>query len=105
MNKNMLNGYIDACEMSKETEEDIKYPGRKSKICMSQELLEERKTNAERLKQEVEAWMGTIPIRMQRIIQYKYFEGRTWEQTAAKISLKASGESIRKEFERFMKNN
>ena len=49
--------------------------------------------------------MLTIPIRMQRIIRYKIFEELTWEQTAAKIGRKATGESAKKEFQRFMEKN
>lgn len=37
-------------------------------------ILEGRKANAEKLKTKVEAWMNTIPMRMQRIIRLKHFE-------------------------------
>lgn len=70
---------------------------------LEEKLLEKRKENAEKIKRRVEEWMPTIPARMQRIIKYKIFEERTWEETAAKIGKKATGEGIRKEFERFMK--
>lgn len=70
-----------------------------------EKLLEERKENAEKIKTEVEVWINTIPVRMQRIIRYKFFEGLTWEQTASKIWGKATGESIKKEYQRFMKEN
>ena len=67
-------------------------------------LLEQRRENAEKIKRQVEEWMLTIPIRMQRIIRYKIFEEMTWEQTAAKIGRKATGDSVRMEFERFMRD-
>ena len=67
-------------------------------------LLEQRRENAEKIKRQVEEWMLTIPIRMQRIIRYKVFEEMTWEQTAAKIGRKATGDSVRMEFERFMRD-
>lgn len=70
-----------------------------------EKLLEERKNNAEKIKTEVEAWMNTISMRMQRIIRYKFFEGLSWEQAASKIGGKATGESIKKEYQRFMKEN
>ena len=70
---------------------------------MEEKLLEERKANAEHLKQDVEAWMNTIPSRMQRIIRYKIFQNMTWEQVAAKIGRKATGDSLRMEYDRFMK--
>ena len=46
--------------------------------------------------------MLKIPVRMQRIIKYKIFEDMTWEQTAARIGRKATGDNLRKEFDRFM---
>lgn len=67
------------------------------------ELLKQRKVNAERIKIQAEGWMSTIPARMQRIIRYKFFDGDTWEQVAKKLGRKASGESVRKEFEIFLK--
>lgn len=70
---------------------------------MNEKMLEERKANAEQLKVDVEQWMNTIPNRMQRIIRYKIFEGLTWEQVAKRLGRKATGESVRKEYENFMK--
>ena len=64
--------------------------------------LEERKQKAEELKLEVERWLNTIPNRMQRIIRYKIFEGMTWEQVAVRIGRKATGDSVRKEYQRFV---
>lgn len=66
-------------------------------------LLLERKHRAEQLKSEIEKWMNTIPSRMQRIIRMKYFEKKTWEQVADKMGEDSTGESIRKEFDRFMR--
>lgn len=75
-----------------------------SRLRQQEKILEERMAAAEKLKQQVEEWLNTISNRMQRIIRYKVFEGKTWEQVAAKIGRKATGEGIRKEYERFMKN-
>ena len=47
--------------------------------------------------------MDTIPARMQRIIRMKYFEKKTWEQVADKMGTDTTGESLRKEFDRFMR--
>lgn len=66
------------------------------------ELLEERKLQAEKMKAKIDKWMKTIPARMQRIIRMKYFERRTWEEVAYKINENMSGETIRKEFYRFL---
>jgi hypothetical protein len=140
MDKKILNNYIDACALVKETEKDIRRLKKKRKtviqtnvkgsnpsfpyqeqhfkvqgttftyqddgnLRMEEKLLEQRKENAEKIKKQVEEWMPTIPIRMQRIIRYKIFEEMTWEQTAAKIGRKATGESVKKEFQRFMEKS
>ncbi len=140
MDKKILNDYIDACELIKETEKDIRRLKKKRKtviqtnvkgsnprfpyqeqhfnvqgttftyqddgnLRLEEKLLEQRREKAEEIKRKVEEWMLTIPIRMQRIIRYKVFEEMTWEQTAAKIGRKATGEGVRKEFERFMEEN
>lgn len=68
-------------------------------------LLEERKARAEEIKVQVEAWLNTIPQRMQRIIKYKIFEGYTWADVAKKIGGKATENGVKKEFERFMREN
>lgn len=140
MNKAILDEYIDACELIKETEKDIaRLQRRKQTIVtgnvkgsmhdfpyaethfkvsgtahtyaddkqlrMVEKLLKERKAKAEVLKAEVEAWMNTIPMRMQRIIRYRFFENLRWEQVAAKMDKRATGDSIRMEFQRFMREN
>lgn len=136
MDKRILNDYIDACALVKETEEDIRRLKKKKKtviqtnvkgskpsfpyqaqhfkvqgtaftylddssLRMEEKLLVQRKESAEKIKRQVEEWMLTIPIRMQRIIRYKIFEERTWERVATLLHAR-SGESVRKEFERFM---
>ena len=138
MNKDILSDYIDACELVKETEADIKKLQKKRKtvvqtnvkgsnpewpyqeqhfhiagtaftyvddgqLRMEERLLEERKANAEKVKREVEAWMIHIPNRMQRIIRYKFFEGENWEKVADRLGRKATGDSVRMEFERFFR--
>ena len=138
MDKKILNDYIDACRLIKETEADICRLKKKRKtviqtnvkgsnprfpyqeqhfrvqgtaftyqddgnLRLEEMLLEQRRENAEKIKRQVEEWMLTIPIRMQRIIRYKIFEERTWEQTAVKIGRKATGDSVRMEFNNFMK--
>jgi DNA-directed RNA polymerase specialized sigma24 family protein len=140
MNKNILSQYIDACELIKETEEEIKKLNRKKKTVIQtnvsgsnpefpynpqhfkvqgttfsirddsqlryqQKILEERRKQAEQLKIKVEGWLNTIPPRMQRIIIYKAFEELTWQQVAEKMGRKATEESVKKEFQRFFKEN
>lgn len=138
MDKTILQEYIDACELIRETEEDIRrlrrkkqtviqtnvkgsnpeFPyqeqhfrvqgtaltyGEDSQLRTEEKLLEERKARAEEVKRQVEEWMLTIPMRMQRIIRWNIFEKNTWEEAAVRLGGTATGESVRKEFERFMK--
>ena len=140
MDKNILSQYIDACELIRETEEEIKKLNRQKKTVIQtnvsgsnpefpynpqhfkiqgttfnyaddsqlryqKKILEERKSQAEQLKTNVEEWLNTIPPRMQRIIKYKVFEELTWQQVAGKMGRKATEESIKKEFQRFFKEN
>lgn len=72
------------------------------RLRVHESVLEERRQKAEDLKQLVEKWLNTIPNRMQRIIQYKVFEGMTWEQVATRLGRKATGDSVRMEFNNFM---
>lgn len=67
------------------------------------DMLAAQRDSAEELKQEVEEWMSTIPFRMRRIVKCRFFDGMSWEDTAMTISKKRSGESVKKEFQRFMK--
>lgn len=139
MDKRILYDYIDACELIKETEAEIRKLRKKKKTIVrtsvsgsnpefpynpqhfeiegttfthkddsnlreEEKILEERKKNAEKIKLEVERWMNTIPNRMQRIIEYKIFKELTWQQVAQKMGRKVTGDSIRMEFNNFMKN-
>lgn len=83
----------------------IPYDGQEQKKLDQQEaLLKKRKAAAEVIKLQVEEWMETIPMRMQRIIRYKIFEGMTWKEVAEKMGRKNTENGIKKEFERFMKS-
>lgn len=66
-------------------------------------ILEERKAAAEAIKLQVEEWLVTVPLRMQRIIRYKVFEGMTWAQVAQRMGRKNTENGLKKEFERFMR--
>jgi len=68
-----------------------------------EQFLKEQKAAAEKLKRDVEAWMKTIPIRMQRIIRAKVFEGLSWKDVAARMGRNTTPESVRKEYGNFMK--
>lgn len=138
MEKHILSQYIDACELIKETEEDIIKLKKQRKVPVQdsvkgsmhefpyaaqqfhiegisyssiehpsyleqeEELLKRRKKEAERIKLQVEAWMNTIPQRMQRIIRMKFFEEKTWGEVAMRMGRKATADSVRMEFNNFM---
>lgn len=138
MDKQILEQYIDACELIKDTKEEIKkLRKRRSQIQQDsvkgsshefpytlqtyhleglgyvavknpdeldrmEELLSEQIRRAEQIKRQVEVWLLTISPRMQRIIRYKFFEELTWGQVAIRMGRKATADSVRMEFERFM---
>ena len=138
MDKKILEEYIDACELIKESEAELKqlrirgekvvrdsvkasmhdYPYAETRVHLEgieykfqdrlqkhrlEKILEERKEKAEKVKEQVEEFMNSIPLRMQRIIKYKYFEGLSWEDVAKKMGSNYTGEGIRKEVYRFLK--
>lgn len=140
MDKKILEDYIDACEVIKDTEAEIKKLKRKKstiiqtnvkgsnpdwpyqeqhftiqgttftysddgQLRMEEQLLERQKKKAEKLKVCVEEWLVTIPFRMQRIIRYKIFQEMTWEEAAKRMGRKCTGEGVKKEYQRFMKEN
>ena len=66
-------------------------------------VLRERLRRAEEIKRQVEAWMLTIPQRMQRIIRYRIFEELPWGEVAIKMGRRATADSVRMEYTNFMK--
>lgn len=134
MNRNIFKDYIDACELEKELEERIRdlehkgivhdvvsgsnpaHPyqaqhfhteGKISQTALEAEWnnLKRQKEKVKQIRQQAEEIIEKAPVRIQRIIRYKYFDKLSWEEIADKIRHGASGESIRKEFQRFLKNN
>ena len=73
-----------------------------AQLRIEEKLLEERKAQSEEIKLQVEQWMNGIPVRMQRIIRYKFFEGMSWEQVAVRMGRKSTEGSVKMEFQRFM---
>ena len=73
-------------------------------IKSNEHILEVQRKEAQELKIQVEAWMKKIPFRMRRIIKHKVFEGKSWGEVASLMGRKCTKESVRKEFESFMKS-
>ena len=69
------------------------------------ERLRERIKRAEQIKRQVEKWMLAIPQRMQRIIRYRVFEELPWNEVAIRMGRKATADSVKKEYQRFMGEN
>lgn len=65
-------------------------------------ILQERLQRAEEIKRQVEAWMLTIPQRMQRIIRYRVFEEMTWAEVAQRMGRRATEAGVKMEYMRFM---
>lgn len=136
MDKSILRDYIDACELIRETEQDIcskrkteivhdkvkgsnpEFPYQPQSFNISgcvetdlsiegekseEEFLEDLKANAQNIKLQVQKWMPTTPIWLQRVIRYKLFQGKTWDEVSAKMGEGKSGDSYRMRFERYMK--
>ncbi len=74
-----------------------------SKLKIEEKILDQRKADAKKIKIQVEEWINTIPQRMQRIIKYKVFENLTWQQVAQRMGRDATKDSVRMEFNNFMK--
>lgn len=134
--KSILEAYVDACALVKETEEDLQrmrkrelvlgrvkgsnpdfpYQARSFKVSgvvetiiergasleHEMELLRQRMENAEKMKIKAEAVIVGASMRIQRIIRYRIFENMTWEEVAVKMGGKATAESVRKEYQRFV---
>lgn len=140
MDKQILQDYIDACALIRETEADIRALRKKrktiiqtnvkgsnpefpyqeqhfkiqgmaftyrddSRLRMEEELLNQRKIRAEEIKTQVEQWMLTVPVRMQRIIRFRCFQRMSWDEVAVQMGGKKTGDAWRKEFESFLKEN
>ena len=74
-----------------------------SHLRYEEKALAQRKARAEEVKHQVDEWLLTVPIRMQRIIRYRYLEGMTWEQVAARMGRRATADSVRMELNNFLK--
>lgn len=128
--------YIDACELIKETEEDIRklrkkeivqdkvsgsnpeFPYQPQSFSLSgavekslndrelekeKRLLQQRKENAKQIKAKAEEIINRAPVRMQRIIRYKFFERLIWEQVAIKMGEGKTADAYRKELSYYLK--
>lgn len=71
-------------------------------IARLKNALRERRDLAKKLRIEVEEWMNQAPFRIQRIVQMKYFEGKTWDVVSAQLGC-MSPDAARMELNRYLK--
>ena len=103
MDKRVLEEYIDACEVIKDTEEEIRKLESKKRITANETVSgsnPEFPYNPQHFKIQ-----GSIPFLMQRIIKYKIFEDMTWHQVADRMGRKVTEASVKMEFKRFFEKN
>ena len=100
--KQVLNDYVDACELVRETEEDIEELEQKHTAVTSDKVKgsmnEHPYTNRVRL-QALEV-INQAPIRIQRIIRLRYEKKLTWEEVADRMKGSTSG-GLKMELKRF----
>lgn len=72
-------------------------------IRQQEHALWKRKMDALQIKSDVEIFINTVPLRIQRIIDYKFLRGLTWNQTAHKMGDNSTADSLRMEWKRFAK--
>lgn len=66
-------------------------------------VINSQKEEALRIMREVEQAVMQAPLRIQRIIRFKYFQNLKWEEVADRMQGRATGESVRKELDRYFK--
>ena len=122
--KQVLNDYVDACELVRETEEDIEILQNEESMMTSDKvkgsmeeypyietsfnikgaderqvehlrrkrmILNERKAKAESIKLRALEVINQAPIRIQRIIRFRYEKKLTWEEVADRMKGSTSG--------------
>jgi DNA-directed RNA polymerase specialized sigma24 family protein len=77
--------------------------GVEKEIALQEELLETRRKALVTLTTGVEAMISRAPLTVARIINYKYLDGLTWEQTAARMGGGNTAEGVRKAVRRWLK--
>ena len=132
MDKKVIFEYVDARALVKATEDDIQNNRRTTAVYdkvrgsntefpyqpqsfsiqgiveedlddEEERILQERKLNTKRLKVSVEKAINAAPVRMQRIIRFKIMQDLEWNEVAEKMGGNCTGDNVRMEFQRWMK--
>ena len=70
-----------------------------------EQILTERKKIAAELRLEVEAWLNTLPTRIQMIVTWKYLNALTWDEVARKVGQNSTPDGLRMEYQRYLTRN
>lgn len=138
LDKQILKDYVDACELVKETEEDIRRLKAKKghtvqdsvrgsmqdfpyapqsfhiegteytyeddrQLREEERLLLQRKEHAEQIRLQAQQYINFAPVRIQRIFRLRIIKDLTWNAVAEKMGGRCTGESVRKEFQNWLK--
>ena len=127
--KQVLNDYVDACELVRETEDDIAELEQKQSVVTSdkvkgsmnehpytqqsfnieglaydekrnERLVSNRREKANRVRLQALEVINQAPIRIQRIIRFRYEKKLTWEEVADRMKGSTSG-GLKMELKRF----
>lgn len=69
-----------------------------------EKILEERKARAEGIKLQAQKIINCAPVRIQRIIRFRYQEGMKWGTIANQLGRGATGDSVRMELKNYLKD-
>lgn len=78
------------------------YDAKCNKLYLYKLQLMNTETEVQTMVDDIRAFIGSIKnSRMRQIIRYRVEDGLSWEEVAEKIGDKLTGESCRKQYERF----
>lgn len=81
-------------------------PETKELMSKYKSMLQQRLKKLLEIEIEIESFINTLPTaRLQRIFEYKCIDNYSWQKIAFIIGGKATKESIKKEYQRFLQNN
>lgn len=76
-----------------------------ARIREEEKLLIQRKEHAEQIKVQAQQLINYAPVRIQRIIRFRCMQKMSWNEVSLYMSEGKTGDSYRKEFEDFLRQN
>ena len=81
-------------------------PKTRNLMCLYKSMLQQRLEKLLKIEIEIESFINTLPTaRLQRIFEYKCINDYSWQKIAFIIGGKATKESVKKEYQRFLQEN